>query len=436
MFVIAMREYQAAVRTKAFLIGLILLPIMMGGGIVVQVLMRDRVDTADKKIAVVDQTSMLLEDLEAAAQTRNEQEIFKEEGGRRRQVRPRFVVVEEPAAGQSAEEISFALSERVRAGELFAFIIIPEAVLATDVPPGAARVEYYSNNPAYDDLLRWIRSPLNNRVQEVRLGRAGIDPELVRKATVDVFVGSFGLSTRDESGEIRGAKESSELAGFFVPMGFMMLMFMMILIGAQPLIMSVLEEKMHRISEVLLGSVTPFTLMMGKLVGMVGVSLTMTTIYLVAIFVTVHYSGFGHFFPRHLVAWFVVYQMLAVLMFGAVYIAIGAAVSEIQEAQTLAGPLTLVVMSPLFVWLNIVREPSAPFSVALSLFPPATPMLMILRQCTSTGVPLWQPLLGIVLVILTTILCVFAASRVFRVGILMQGKGAKLGEMMRWVIRG
>ena len=71
-----------------------------------------------------------------------------------------------------------------------------------------------------------------------------------------------------------------------------------------------------------------------------------------------------------------------------------------------------------------------------SLSSAATPMLMVMRQAIPPGIPLWQPLLGAALVILTTFLCVFAAGRVFRVGILMQGKGAKVGEMMRWVLRG
>ena len=68
--------------------------------------------------------------------------------------------------------------------------------------------------------------------------------------------------------------------------------------------------------------------------------------------------------------------------------------------------------------------------------PPATPMLMIIRQTVPPGIPTWQPVLGVVLVLLTTLLCVFAAGRVFRVGVLMQGKGANLREMARWVLRG
>ena len=99
-------------------------------------------------------------------------------------------------------------------------------------------------------------------------------------------------------------------------------------------------------------------------------------------------------------------------------------------------PVMVLVISPLFVWMYVLQQPNAPLSVALSLFPPATPMLMIIRQAVPPGIPLWQPLLGVLLLLITTVLGVLAASRIFRVGILMQGKGAKFGEMLRWIVRG
>ena len=100
------------------------------------------------------------------------------------------------------------------------------------------------------------------------------------------------------------------------------------------------------------------------------------------------------------------------------------------------GPLMLLLMSPMFVWFNVVREPNSTMALVLSLIPPMTPMLMIVRQSVPPGIPIWQPLTGIVLVLVATLICVFAAGRIFRVGMLMQGKGAKVSEMARWAIRG
>src|SRR5207237_4952218 len=116
--------------------------------------------------------------------------------------------------------------------------------------------------------------------------------------------------------EVVPASKESEIAPFAVPFGLMILLFMIVLTGASPLMQGVVEEKMQRIAEVLLGSVRPFELMLGKLVGMVGVSLTLAAIYLGAVFAAAHYVGYTEFLSAELLMWFVVYQALAVLMFG------------------------------------------------------------------------------------------------------------------------
>ncbi len=434
MIVVAMREYQAAVRTKAFVISLIALPIMMGGSIAVQVLMRDKVDTADKRVAVVDGTGRIFESIKAAADQRNAEEIFREEGDARVQVRPRFLFEPCERGELSAEALDLALSDRVRSGELFAFVVIDAGVLDAENPAG--RIAYHSNSPAYDDIINWMRGPVLDRIRNVRLSAAGLDAAVVTKLMGGAEVQQLGLAERTATGEVRQAQRANQAAAMLIPFGMLMLMFMMIMIGASPLVQSVLEEKMNRVAEVLLGSVRPFDLMFGKLVGMVGVSLTMLTIYLFGIAFAIHRAGYGNLFPAHLVGWFVAYQVLAVLMFGSLFVAIGAAVSDLKEAQSVMTPVMLVVVAPMFVWLNVVKEPSAPLSVVLSLIPPATPMLMLVRQASSDAVPLWQQVLGISLVAATTLLCVFAAGRIFRVGILMHGKGAKIGEMLRWILRG
>jgi ABC-2 type transport system permease protein len=96
----------------------------------------------------------------------------------------------------------------------------------------------------------------------------------------------------------------------------------------------------------------------------------------------------------------------------------------------------LLATLPLFILGNVLQEPNSAVATGLSFFPFATPMLMIARQAVPPGIPWWQPVLGALLVLATTLLCIWAAGRIFRVGILMQGKGANMGEMLRWVLRG
>jgi ABC-2 type transport system permease protein len=244
------------------------------------------------------------------------------------------------------------------------------------------------------------------------------------------------VSIDPQTGQIKPAERSSEIAAMLVPMGLMMLMFMVVMVGAPPLLQSVMEEKMQRIAEVLLGSVGPFELMLGKLIGMVGVSLTIVTVYLLGAYFGARRTGYLELIPFHLAGWFIVYQTLAVVMFGSVFISIGAAVSDARDAQSMVTPAMLLLVSPMFVWLIVAREPTSTLATALSLFPPATPMLMVLRAAAAPNLPLWQPVLGIVLTLVTTLLFVFAAGRIFRVGLLIQGKGARLGDMVRWVISG
>lgn len=439
--VVAMREYQAAVKTKAFLLSLILMPVMMGGSIVFQLIMKDRVDIADKHVAVVDLSGQLYPAIAAAAESRNQSDlkergIFQEKDGQRKQVQPKYLLQQVAHSGGELQETLVALSDRVRKNEIFAFVVIGPDVVNPEAKGDAATVNYYSNSPTNDDVQEWFVGPINRTIQELRLASAKLDPAIVAAATQRVPVGNLGLFSVSESGQVTKAQQTNRIANFFVPLGMMMLMFMVVMVGASPLMQSVLEEKMQRIAEVLLGSISPFSLMMGKLLGMVGVSLTIATLYLVGAFASLKYAGFSEFFPAHVVWWFIVYQALAVLMFGALFIAVGAAVSDMKEAQSLMTPVMFVIVAPMFVWTSVVKEPLSTMSTAFSLFPPATPMLMVMRQAIPPGVPWWQPIVGIVGVLLTTLFFVFAAGRIFRVGILMQGKGAKFSEMIRWVFQG
>ncbi len=436
--VVAVREFQAAVKTKAFIFTMVAMPVIWGGMIGFQVLMRDKVDIREKRIAVLDYSpgGRLFEVIAQAANERNERDIFKGEGAERRQIKPRYLVEKAEGLPDDPLKATLALSDRVREEKLFAFLVIGPDVLDPGTDALRAGVQYHSNSPTYDDVLDWAAVKLNDRIRQLRLEALRLDPDLVRRATQRTPVANLGLVSQDAAGNIVRAEETNELANIFVPMGLMMLMFMAVMVGATPLTQSVIEEKMNRIAEVLLGSVTPFQLMFGKLIGTVGVSLTIVTFYLIGGFVAIRYSGYGQLFPAQVICWFVVFQSLAVLLYGSLFAAIGAAVSDMKEAQAIITPVMLFLVFPMLVWINVVKEPTSTLSLILSLIPSATPMLMVLRQSVPPGIPLWQPALGVVLVLITTVFCVFAAGRIFRVGILMQGRGAKVGEMLRWVVRG
>ncbi|HEV8060025.1 MAG TPA: ABC transporter permease [Gemmataceae bacterium] len=458
IFVIAAREYKAAVRTKSFLISVLMLPLMMGGSVLVQLLLKDQVDVSAKRFVIVDRTpsEKLGLTLEKAAKERNAKATHDPKTNK--QILPEFFV--ERVAPQSDMSVQrFELSERVRKQEIFGFLEIGADVLKpspagpagpilasrrgaeslnrTQLLPDGFVLRYQSNSPTYDEFYRWSEQVLNQAIWQSRCEAVGVSREKLAEIVQAVPLVVKGLAHRNPAtGEIEEGKDENEIASILIPGGLMVLMFMLILVGATPLMHGIVEEKMQRIAEVLLGSVRPFELMLGKLIGMVAVSITLSAVYLGGAYWAVHRYDLAHFMPGQLIAWFLLYQMLAVLMFGSLFIAIGAACTDLRETQSMVWPVMLLVTTPMFIWINVVREPNSSFSTAASFFPFATPMLMVIRLAVPPGVPWWQPLVGILGVLATTLLCVWIGGRIFRLGILLQGKGANMGQLVKWVIRG
>jgi ABC-2 type transport system permease protein len=436
--VVAAREYLAAVRTKTFLIGLLIMPIMMGGSIVLQVLLKDVVDTADHHYALVDRTPgrKFTGVIKDAVADYNAKAV---ENGQR--VRPPG---RRAATPEDSKQQRFELSERVRKGELLGFLEILDADSAPkgdSTPAGKERPKEqillrYQTNRVTDEAFTQLAKGAVEKNVRARVGKKLSKQEALLFLT-PVQLQPKGLSERDpKTGEVKEGSEESRLASLAAPAGLMMLMFMVVLMGATPLMQGVVEEKMQRIAEVLLGSVRPFELMMGKLVGMAGVSLTITAVYMSGALWAAQRFGFAGSLRPDLLAWFLAYQVLAALMYGSLFIAVGAACTDMKETQNLLWPVMLLASLPLFLLGNVLREPNSPVAVGMSFFPFATPMLMIARMAVPPGIAWWEPVLGVVLVLATTVLCVYAAGRIFRVGILMQGKGARLGELVKWVFRG
>jgi ABC-2 type transport system permease protein len=152
--------------------------------------------------------------------------------------------------------------------------------------------------------------------------------------------------------------------------------------------------------------------------------------------VTLHYMELEGHIPYHLLPWFAAYTIMAIFMFGAMYAALGSACNDAAEAQSLSLLGMLPMIFPYIVQMPVVMQPQSAFATGLSLFPLFTPMLMLMRQGTPGGIPMWQPWLGLIGVALTTLLFVWIASRIFRVGILMQGTPPKLSNLVRWALRG
>ncbi|MBU1700662.1 MAG: ABC transporter permease [Candidatus Eisenbacteria bacterium] len=431
---IAKREYKAAVRTKGFIIGLVLAPVLMGGSGIAMVLFEKHVDTTDKKIVVIDHSGLVAPVLEQAAKNRNENEIHDKITGKK--IKPAFIVEIEDPQENDLNAQRLALSKRVRSKEIHAFLEINENVLHPDTSH-AARIAYYAENASMDELRGWFGWPINNYLRRQRLESAGVNPDAVRNLFDWIDIEGMGLvSTDEETGEIIEARRSSEGEALLIPLVFGMMMFMMIMMGAMPLLSAVMEEKNQRIAEVMLGSVKPSEFMAGKVIGGVGVSLTASLVYIVIGSLSTSRMGLTELVPYHLIPWFLSYMLLAIILFGSLNAALGSACNDQKDAQQLSFPAMIPAMIPMFVLIPVIREPLGTLATAMSLIPFWTPVVMLLRLGTPVEIPAWQPWVGLAGMILFTMFGVWAGGRIFRIGILMQGRPPRLADLVRWAIRG
>jgi ABC-type Na+ efflux pump permease subunit len=432
---IAKREYLAQVRTKGFIIGLLLAPVLMGGSGIAFWLLKDRVDTNDRKIAVVDRSGFVADVLVRAAEARNAEAVFDPETGKK--IRPAYVVEVIDDADFDPERWRLDLSDRIRSNDLHAFLEIGPGVLHPRRDGDSARIVYHAEGAALDPAREWAERPINDALRRQRAVEAGVEESSVGDLFDWIDAESMGLVSADEeSGEISGAQRSSELEEILVPTVLALLLFLMIMWGAMPQLQSVMQEKSQRIAEVILGSARPFEFMMGKLIGGVGVSLTVAAVYSVVAIVSLRGSGLAQIIPYHVLPWFFVYVIIAILMFGALLAALGAACNDASEAQSVSFVAMLPMLIPMFVMMPVVQSPSSAFATALSLVPPFTPMLMLIRMATPGGVPAWQVWLGTGGAVLFTLCLIWAGGRVFRVAIMVQGTPPKLGNIVRWALRG
>lgn len=447
--VVAKSEFLTAVRSKGFIIGVLMMPIAMGISILVQTLSAKHADVSDRKFAIVDPSGVFAEALTVAAAQWNEAADAVPADA---PPRAKYFPVRVDAAGRSADQVRLDLSDQVRKGQLFAFVEIPKEALsdlvafvgaaskagAVSRPESAGdapKIVYYSDKPTEEDLRYWIAKVVNTAILGVRLKTAGIEQSQYDRLAKELDSEHRGLTSRTATGEIKDAATVDKLKTYFIPLILMFLLWMVVMSAVPQLLSTAIEEKMIRVSEVILGSVTPFELMMGKLIASTGISAVLAFLYLAGGAVFAIQSGRADAIPVALLPFFVFFMLLAVFFFGSVFIAIGAACSEIKDAQGLMAPAMIILMLPMFVWMPVLKQPNSPLAVAASLFPPATPMLMLLRLAAHPPPPMWQVLLGVALTTACTIGMVWAAGRIFRIGILSQGKTPGIREIIRWVTK-
>ncbi|HLG16784.1 MAG TPA: ABC transporter permease [Blastocatellia bacterium] len=432
--VIIRREYLTRVRTKAFVIGTILTPLLMMALITVPALLALR-GGGERRVTVVDQSGdpglfeAIKKRVVAPGPDAQLEDIANQPGPRTPPgARTKFVLTRvEVPADKSKEEIEREYNPAVEQDPENAYV-----VLWKGIQDGVEPV-YYAKNVA-DFSIESLERTISAAVIERRLVQANVDPEKVNSYTRP-------LNMKKSKVGPEGASEEGELTAFLVPYMMLVFTYLTVFMYGIAVMRGVMEEKQSRIVEVLVSSVKPSQLMMGKLVGIGLVGLTQVTIWAGSVLLIS--AGFGALMagksasgppriPISLLIYFVLFFVLGYFLYATLYAVVGAIVSTEEEAQQAQAPVTILVMLPAVLFMVLLNNPSSGTAIALSLFPFFASTLMMMRIAL-VNPPFWQVLLSMLLMLATILGTVWVAGRIYRVGILMYGKRPSLAELGRWL---
>ncbi|MFP4541909.1 MAG: ABC transporter permease [Opitutales bacterium] len=431
---VAWNEYRHIVFTKSFLIGLVFPVLLYGGMVLIIAFVGGTTDLRERRLLVVDQTGELFPVLEREMETYNRSsKVFSDTG---KQTGPMFAVEAVEQGERSLEDLEVELSDRVRKDDqAFAFGIIGADYL--DVEGGTGDfLSYYSNSPTFAALPNWFERTVQEEVEARRFAAAGLDPREVNRAISHAGIDRYNLAERTADGEVVKPKEENELFSVLVPFVAIMMLFFGVQMVTPVLLNSVIEEKMQRIAEVLISSVTPGQLLGGKLLAGAGIGLTFSGAYSLTGLLALVQFGREDYLPVSFVPYFFIFLLLSLLAFGALFGGISAACSDLKDSQNMAGVVIMLLVIPMVMGMALVGSPESGLARVLSFIPPFSASVMTLRLAIPPGPDAWEPLLAVVLNLAFALFAVFASARVFRIGILAQGKSPSWRELLRWAIKG
>ena len=318
---------------------------------------------------------------------------------------------------------------------------------------------YSETNPSIRTMERLERS-IETRLEDLKLQRSGLDQDIISKLQVNANLTTYNIT---EEGE---AKESNSGLSFAIGYGTGFLIYMFIFVYGSQIMQSVLDEKTSRIVEVIVSSVRPFQLMMGKVLGVGAVGFTQLLIWIVLI-ATLSTVGLGILagnsdvlmeaasqqVPQEaltqqqemaakitamiatvpvtkILLCFLFYFLGAYFLYGALYAAVGSAVDSLQDAQQFMFPIVIPIIASIMAMFFVLDDPNGGMAITLSLTPFTSPIIMMAR--IPFGVPDWQLALSMVLLIAGFVGTIYVAGRIYRIGILMYGVKVNWKIMKKW----
>jgi ABC-2 type transport system permease protein len=414
------REYLTRVRTRAFWISTLAVPLLVAGFSILPGLLLSTTG-GRYTIAVVTADQALAADLQRILSAREGQDI-----GLTGKLDITLQPVA-PAADAAAQRTE--LKRRVLAKELSAVVVLPGGIL------DGGGSEYVSTNVSALRVMERVERAVADAVIHRRLAREGFPAARVDAITKPVVMEAVRIAP-DLSESRKAASEKSFLLSYVL----CFLLYMTMVFYGYYVLRGVLEEKSSRVVEVVVANLRPSELMFGKIFGIGAVGLTQYAIWVMALLnMAVIGSLFGSslaegraaYVSPSLMVFFVVFFLLGYFQFAACYAAVGAAFNTEEEAQQMQTVASLVLGLSFVLMFPVMANPDAPVSVVLSLIPIFSPVLFFMRM-TIQSPPVWQTVLCLVLLVGSVLALARFAAAVYRVGILMYGKKPTLREIVQW----
>lgn len=437
---VAKREFSERVRTRAFLIATLIVPVLMAGLVLVPtyIAMKSRPSGSARHITILDASGAGIGDrvaraLMADSTIRTESDSIK----------PRVVVVQ---PGELAAKEAEATAEVKQPNHIVGYLVL------TDSTTRGQSARYAGRNASSLSDIEKISSVLRQEVMIHRLQTEGVKEDIVGELAKNrLRVSTERLSERGRTG--------SGVAGLFAGVMVGILLFMSILIHGQNIMRGVLEEKTTRVAEVVISSVKPESLLAGKVLGVGAAGLVQQTAWFAISLYLINFLGpifmkgssiaaaasdatggaatpdIGAALGAISLATIgvaLVYFLVGFAFYGTLYAAAGSMVNSDQEAQQAAMPILVLAMSG-YIFLNpVMLAPNSTLSVVLSWLPWTSPIIMPIRMGLTTVSPL-SVAGSIMLAALGSVFAVWLSARIYRVGMLMYGKKPSMAELMKWI---
>ncbi|MBS0188175.1 MAG: ABC transporter permease [Planctomycetes bacterium] len=473
VFIIAWKEFLATVATKGFILGMLIPPFIMGVAFTLMpLLMNKKAPTVYGHIAVIDRSGVVAPRIvqaftPEAVEARRAEKLKAgkqaiEQGTKALGLKPETasgiqkqvdansmaaaqnlipdtnltvqVLPPETSVEDAKREILKATGrEQAAAGNAarLALIVIPETTVKTTQTNEEGQPDFTPfqllTAPRLDiEVQSDVRRQTSKAIVDSRLATAGEDVAKIR--------GIMQVPTVEESAvTAQGDTKINEVAKIMIPAAFMFLLWISVFSSGQYLLTSTIEEKSNRVMEVLLSAVSPMQLMMGKIIGKGAVGLLILGLYSSVGVASLIFFAMADLLAWHNLILLFVYFAIAYVLIACLMASIGAAVNDINEAQSLMAPVMIVLVVPMILWMPILRNPNSAFAQVCSFVPMINPFIMVLRISGSEPIPMWQIPASIAVGLLTVVFMCYAAAKIFRIGVLMYGKPPNLPTLIKWI---